>query len=578
MASHALPVRVRSPRACLRPEPGCLIWGRRDVSNVDNAGICQTGQRTSRWPSASGSTRGDVSTCGNGLCKRMRLLSRVLRCASARPRASPGPEACSRQAHPPVRRPETVNVLDVNRQSPVVIVDRDDVARRRLGAWLEAAGYAVREYATAREALEADSAEWLAVCLELVLDDMAGLDVLRHLRARDTTLPVIVLTRNLQLDTAVDATRMGAFAFLDKSSEPARLERTLQSAAKTRRMTWREPRGAREGGAERLIGAIVGRSAPMRTLARQLDRILQSDVPVCIFGETGTGKELVARAIHEQGARAKGPFVAVNCAAFSEALLESELFGHERGAFTGASAQHRGCFEQAQGGTLFLDEVGEMSPATQVRLLRILQERTLRRVGSTTEVRVDVRIIAATHRDLVAEVKAGRFREDLYYRLAVYPVKVPALRERPTDILSLSDHFLEKYGGASLVLADEAREALVRHRWPGNVRELQNVIQRAILSCDGERIELADLPPELRVLVLPPVPVAPPQLQRMSEDLAPSPDVVVPLRELERREILKALTVTNGSITLAARLLGLGRATLYRRVAELRIQREPDPG
>ncbi len=471
-----------------------------------------------------------------------------------------------------------MNVVDFNRQSVVVIVDRDDLARRSLGASAEAAGYTVRGYASGSEALAADSTEWLAVCLELDLDDMPGLDVLRHLRARDNTLPVIVLAQHLQLDTAVDATRLGAFAFLDKSFEPARLERTLQSAAKLRRMSWRSLRCAREGGEERLIGALVGASAPMRALARQLKRILQSDVPVCVFGETGTGKELVARAIHEQGARAQGPFVAVNCAAFSESLLESELFGHERGAFTGALAMHRGCFEQAQGGTLFLDEVGEMSPATQARLLRILQERTLRRVGSTAEVRVDVRIIAATHRDLMAEVKAGRFREDLYYRLMVYPVQVPPLRERPTDILPLVGHFLEKFGGPALLLADEAREALVRHCWPGNVRELQNVVQRAILSCDGTRIELADLPPELRVLVLPPVPTGPPSLTAVSGGPPASPDAVVPLRELERREILKALTVTNGSVTKAAKLLGLGRATLYRRVAELRIQLAPEPG
>ncbi len=471
-----------------------------------------------------------------------------------------------------------MNAVDSNRQSPVVIVDKEDLARRSLGTWVEAAGYAVREHPTGREALESDSGEWLAVCLELDLDDMAGLDVLRHLRARDSSLPIIVLTRNLQLDTAVEATRLGAFAFLNKPFEPARLERTLQNAVKARRMSWRARRCAREDGAQRLIGALVGRSAPMLALARQLERILQSDVPVCIFGETGTGKELVARAIHEQGARAKGPFVAVNCAAFSESLLESELFGHERGAFTGAMALHRGCFEQAQGGTLFLDEVGEMSPATQVRLLRILQERKLRRVGSTAEVNVDVRIIAATHRDLMAEVKAGRFREDLYYRLAVYPVQVPALRERATDILPLVDHFLERFGGPALALTDEAREALVRHRWPGNVRELQNVVQRAILSCDGARIELADLPPELRVLVLPPVPDAPPPVRALADGRPAPPEVVVPLRELERREILKALLVTNGSVTKAAKLLGLGRATLYRRLAELRIPLEPGPG
>nr|WP_242543922.1 sigma-54 dependent transcriptional regulator [Corallococcus sp. NCSPR001] len=484
---------------------------------------------------------------------------------------------CAARASPRIRRPATVNAVDFNRKSPVVIIDRDDLARRSLRAWVEDAGYAAREYSMGCEALEADSAEWMAVCLELDLDDMAGMDVLRHLRARDATLPVIVLTRKLLLDTAVEATRLGAFAFLDKSVAAARLELTLQNAAKARRMRGLVPRRSKEGGEGPFIGGLVGRSAPIRALARQLDRILQSEVPVCILGETGTGKELVAHAIHEQGLRARGPFVAVNCASFSESLLESELFGHERGAFTGALSTHRGCFEQAQGGTLFLDEVGEMSPAVQVRLLRILQERVLRRVGSTTEVRVDVRIIAATHRDLMADVKAGRFREDLYYRLTVYPVQVPPLRERATDILLLVDHFLEKFGGSALRLTDEVREALLGHRWPGNVRELQNVVQRAVLSCDGTHIELADLPPELRVLVLPPIPVAPASMSAVSAGPSHPPDAVVPLRELERREIIKALTVTNGSVTQAAKLLGLGRATLYRRLAELRIPSEPRP-
>jgi DNA-binding NtrC family response regulator len=451
---------------------------------------------------------------------------------------------------------------------PIAVVDPDASARRLLRTRLEAVGFEVVEFSSGTEALRGQSPEWTAVCLALELEDLPGFDALKHLRARDVSLPVVVVAMNQDIDTVIQAIRLGACDYVTKPFEPERVLRVLGEEAERRRLPW----SAKEEGA--LIGSIIGQSAQARSLARQIERVLQSDVSVCIFGETGTGKELVARAIHEEGPRARGPFVAVNCAAFTESLLESELFGYEKGAFTGAFSLYRGCFERAQGGTLFLDEVGEMISATQVRLLRALQERTIRRVGGSSEIRVDVRIIAATHRDLMAEVKVGRFREDLYYRLAVYPIQVPPLRERVSDIPLLADHVCKKLGGAARApgcrFSEEALQALMRYRWPGNVRELENVIQRALLSCDGARIELAHLPAELSALVLPSLPATP------VPTAGPCPGAVVPLRELERREILKALTVTNGSVTKAAKLLGLGRATLYRRLGELRIQLAPE--
>ncbi len=462
----------------------------------------------------------------------------------------------------------------------VVIVSRDSTLRALLRTWIEVEGFDVLEFEQGRDVLQCETSEWAAVCLDLALEDMGGMDVLRHLRARDALLPIVVLAADQDINAAVQAVRLGAHDYVTQPLEGPRIIRSLREAAEYRWDSWRSRQPEQAAEEELLMGRLIGRSPPMRALVRQLQRVLQAEVPVCIFGETGTGKELVARSIHEEGARARGPLVAVNCAAFAESLLESELFGHDRGAFTGAFATHKGCFEQAQGGTLFLDEVGEMSASTQVRLLRTLQERTIRRVGGTTEIRVDVRIIAATHRDLLAEVKSGRFREDLYYRLAVYPIQVPPLRERTSDIPLFINHFLRKSGWGDRSrpsrVSHEALTALLRYRWPGNVRELENVLQRAALSCDGTQIELAHLPAELRALVLPDIPKGFPSARAVAAEPLPEVGAVVPLRELERREILKALTVTHGSVAKAARLLGLGRATLYRRLGELHLSSAMD--
>lgn len=470
--------------------------------------------------------------------------------------------------------------LTCYKKNLVVIVSHDFDTREFLRDRIEAAGFSVIEFDHGQEVLQRETSEWMAVCLDLELDDMGGMDVLRHLRARDVMLPIVLIAADQDINAAVQAVRLGAHDYIAKPLEGQRVIQSLREAAEYRRERWRLQPAEPAGDEEQLLGSLVGRSSPMRSLVRQLRRVLKAEVPVCILGETGTGKELVARAIHEQGSRSQGPLVAVNCAAFAESLLESELFGHDRGAFTGAFATHKGCFEQAQGGTLFLDEVGEMSASTQVRLLRTLQERTIRRVGGTAEVRVDVRIIAATHRDLLAEVRAGRFREDLYYRLAVYPLRVPPLRERASDIPLFISHFLRKAGGGDKSrpsrVTPEVLQALLRYHWPGNVRELENVILRAALSCDGPQIELEHLPAELRALVLPVIPKCAVSGGRGIGQPLLDMEAVVPIRELERREILKALAVTSGSVTKAARLLGLGRATLYRRLGELNLSSAMD--
>jgi DNA-binding NtrC family response regulator len=296
---------------------------------------------------------------------------------------------------------------------------------------------------------------------------------------------------------------------------------------------------------------LVGESAPMLELAGQIERVAPSKVTVAIVGESGTGKELVARAIHHRGPRAQRPFVAINCAAIPEFLQESELFGHERGAFTGATHTRLGCFEQANGGTLLLDELGEMSRSTQARLLRTLQERTIRRVGGSTELAIDVRILCATQRDLRAEVAAGRFREDLYFRLVVFPIEVPPLRERRGDVESLVAHAIRQlHPESALGVGQDALEALDGYSWPGNVRELFNVVHRGLLACKGDELTLADLPEHVRG--------------------TPPRSGIRPLQELERTAIEHALKACGGAVTAAAEMLGVSRATLYRRIRDFR--------
>lgn len=382
-----------------------------------------------------------------------------------------------------------------------------------------------------------------------------GLAWVAQLRQRFPAVGVIVVGDASGRVAEAVAIAHGAAEFLPRPFQEADLAVRLERLG---RSLWldRENRVLREQVRTRPgVGGLVGVSPRMQQVYRLIEKLSRRDCSVLILGESGTGKELVARAIHSRSPRARGPFVAVDCAGLVPTLFESELFGHVRGAFTGALGAHKGLMEAAQGGTLFLDEIGELPLELQAKLLRVLQEKQVRPVGSTTTVPVDVRVIAATNRDLEREVQQGRFRQDLFYRLNVVSVRLPALRERKSDIPLLVQHFIEKYAPPDRptpVLAEEALARLLAYDWPGNVRELENAIARALALNSGPVLHLADLPSHVQ-----------PSTAALATDVA-----VMPLKELEKRAILKALEQTGGDKATAARLLGIGKTTLYRKLKQ----------
>ena len=336
------------------------------------------------------------------------------------------------------------------------------------------------------------------ILLDLVMPGRSGLELLEELRQRGEPPPVIVLTATKTVTTAVEAMKLGAADYVTKPFEVDALRIKIRNLLQHRALEERVAELTEELEERSRLGALIGRSEAMRRVFRTIERVARSRANVLISGESGTGKELVARAIHELGPNAAGPFVAINCAAIPEPLMESELFGHERGSFTDATERRIGKFEQAGGGTLFLDEIAELPTGVQAKLLRALQERSVERVGGRDAIAVDARFVAATNRDLPREVAAGRFREDLFYRIHVVPLELPPLRERREDVRLLAEAFLARStgesGGPPRRLAREALAALERHAWPGNVRELQNAIERALALCDGTTIGLEDLP------------------------------------------------------------------------------------
>jgi len=465
------------------------------------------------------------------------------------------------------------------------MIDDDRVIGRLVGAWLQSEGVAVELVVDGSEAMTAVArVPFDALLLDVHLPGADGLSLLRRLRRTHPHVPVVMLTAEADPSTIVEAMQLGAFDYMVKPIDPNRLRTVTRNAIERARMSLRLAQLERQLTGRGYAG-IIGTSPPMQDLYRQLDRLVSSEVSVLVHGESGTGKELVARAVHDHCGRSDGPFVALNCAAIPETLQESELFGHERGAFTGATARRQGRFEQADGGTLFLDEVAELSPTVQARLLRVLQERRFYRVGGSEEIRSDFRLIAASHRDLLAEVRAGRFREDLYFRVAVYELEVPPLRRRGDDLVALAQHFLQAYAGEeALEFAEGVLERMRSYRWPGNVRELQNAMQRASVSARGGFVRLDDLPRALREArrvgasgsqrAVPSAPPAP-----SPAPAAPStPDAILPLADVERSAILDAIAATDGNLSQACRALGIGRTTLYRKLDQYRAAGISIPG
>ncbi|MBX3129541.1 MAG: sigma-54-dependent Fis family transcriptional regulator [Polyangiaceae bacterium] len=449
----------------------------------------------------------------------------------------------------------------------LLVVDDEPGLRQMLEIQFRREGYAVTVapgFQTAAEALRGSPQPFPVVLTDLSMPDGSGLDVLSAAKARSPATEVVLITAHSSLQNAIDAMRAGAYDFITKPFQSGELAALVAKALEKYELaTENERLRARYETPER--SDIVGRSPAMQRVLELVDRIASARTTVLLTGESGTGKERVARAVHERSERKNGPFRVVNCGALPEALMESELFGHEKGAFTGAHARHAGLFRDAEGGTLLLDEVGELPMSLQVKLLRVLQERAVRSVGATRETPVDVRVVAATNRDIEADVATGAFRQDLYYRLNVIRLALPPLRDRREDIPLLVERFVRKFarelGKETLGLTPDALRALERYAFPGNVRELENIIERGVALAASRAIGLGDLPPEVSGTASGPGPTLlalPPEGVQLEEVLA----------EVERRFLVEALERTGGVRKHAAKLLGVTFRSLRYRLAK----------
>ncbi len=452
----------------------------------------------------------------------------------------------------------------------ILVVDDDANFLKLVTETLRSDGHEVVSASNGLDALSRYSPETDCVVSDVQMPEMDGLELLQSLRDRNPSLPVIMLTAQTTADAAVQALRHGARDYIFKT-DLQRLPTSVRNAVAHRRLENRVDQLESAAQEKFSFRNIVGRSPEMNAVFEALERVVSSNVTVMIQGESGTGKELLAKAIHFNSARAKGPFIAINCAAIPENLIESELFGHEKGAFTGAVNRRVGRIEQANGGTLFLDEIGEMNLSLQAKLLRVLQERTLERVGGSETVKVDVRVVAATHRRLDEMVRAGTFREDLFYRLNVFPIRVPPLRERRGDIVPLAEHFLARFnreeGRSVRGFEPAAFELLQSYDYPGNVRELENLVYRTALLARSEWIGPQDIPPFGTAGI-----AAPGAAVRAEAAGAPAEfwnrEAFPKLVDLEKTACQKALGHCNGNVSEAAELLGIGKATLYRKIKE----------
>jgi DNA-binding NtrC family response regulator len=443
----------------------------------------------------------------------------------------------------------------------ILVVDDEQASREVFAELLRHWGYEVDQTADGHEALKLAAERHPDVIVsDLVMPRLDGLALVRALREEQPDTPVVIITGRGTIDAAVEAIREGVFDFVEKPLEPARLKVILQRALENKQTQHEvnvlRRRLARMG--EDLATGLIGASPAMHRVLDHIQKVAPSKASVVITGQSGTGKEMAARAIHRLSERREKPFVAINCSAIPASLMESELFGHERGAFTGADQRRLGCWELAEGGTLFLDEVGEIPLELQAKFLRVLQEQKLRRLGGKAEISVDVRVISATNRDLNEEIRSGRFREDLYYRLNVFNLELPPLRERREDIPLLAQHFLDKFRGESgkrvQGLSPAAQQLLADYAWPGNIRELRNTLERAVILCSSGVVDVADLPPELS------------RGQPAREAAMLKLPLGLPLREVQKEYVLACLNWLQNNKARTSQVLGISEKTLYNKL------------
>ena len=438
----------------------------------------------------------------------------------------------------------------MNAKANILIVDDEAVVRDSLGKWFSEEGYNVETASSAKDALLKLPVErWDLALLDIKMPGMDGLELQRKMREAHPEIIIIIMTGYASVETAVQALKDGAYDYITKPFDPDDLTHVIRKALEHYR-TKQENIRLRENLEEVQAVDLVGQSKPMQKVEEMIRTVAPTDTTVLITGESGTGKELVARSIHNLSVRRYMPLVVIHCGALTETLLESELFGHEKGAFTGAQYRKKGKFEVAEGGTVFLDEISDISLKTQTDLLRVLQEKEITRVGGTQTIKVDFRAVAATNRDLEAKVKEGTFRPDLFYRLNVFEIRLPALRERREDIPLLVDHFIRKYAHSMSrrfsSISKPALDILMHNDWPGNVRELENAIERAMVIGHEPELQVSDFP--------------------MQAGVAPQPATGQALEEIERAHILRVLDGCNWNQSMAARVLKIDRVTLYNKI------------
>lgn len=452
----------------------------------------------------------------------------------------------------------------------VLVIDDEPSVRRLIEHHLKEENYKILSAENGEKGLrliEENSPH--LVLLDVRLPGIGGIEILKKIKEAHPKLPVIMITAYGTVKMAVETMRKGAYDFLVKPIKPDELKITVRNAITTQTLQ-KEVEFLKSQLEERYeFSNIIGKSPAMQQVFKLIEKVTDSDIPVLIEGQSGIGKELVAKAIHFNGPRKEAPFMDINCAAIPETLLESELFGHEKGAFTNAVKRKEGKFELADRGTMFLDEIGEMNFSLQAKILRVLQEKTFERIGGKEKIRVNCRIISATNKDLKDEIKKKKFREDLYYRIAVFPIRLSPLKERREDILLLVPHFLKKYANKRKPkkISPEAMKALTSYDWPGNVRELENVIYRTTVLTEGDTIELSHLPLELQNLAQ--TKISSGKNAISLED--PSSHEIIPFEEIEKEVLRHALKVSDGNISKATRGLGIGRATFYRKLKKYNI-------